>query len=248
MNTKEGKIIYRKVRDKKISINCVCEVGVYLPETSNIIDFIKEGIDTILVEPDPQTIVKTKEYFLGYHNIKLHPVAIYDYNGRLSLSKAGASTFVSELPSSPALVNDFYKIDTARNIEVDCMVFSAIDNKKIELLSIDTEGAEWFVIKNLVSRPKIISTETHGKFYTNPYLKQINNWMKDNNYKVWYKTMSDTVYYKQDLFNLAFQDYMNLLMMNIRIRSKQSKRYLLWPVYYIRAKQQSVNSNKMKKF
>jgi hypothetical protein len=43
------------------------------------------------------------------------------------------------------------------------------------LLSVDTEGCEWYALKNLKSRPKVISLETHGKYYTNAYIKEILN-------------------------------------------------------------------------
>jgi len=111
--------------------------------------------------------------------------------------------------------------------EVDCVVFDEIDNSSIDLLSIDTEGAEWYVIKNLKSRPKIVSIETHGKFYTNPYIENISKWMTDNNYKVWYKTKSDTVYYLQDQIRVDFYEKFSLLSMNIKILLRRSKKYLL---------------------
>ncbi len=227
--------LYLKVKSKNIDINCVCEVGVYLPDTSNIIDFIKAGTDAILVEPHPEALKQIKSYFEGYDNIKLYPVAIFDYNGRLKLSKAKSSTFVSTLPKSPALVNDYYERDDSNTFEVDCVIFDEIDNQSIDLLSIDIEGAEWYVLKNLKSRPKVISIETHGKFYSNPFLKEINKWIDENDYQVWYKTMSDTVYYKKNSFEVNFIDKLNLLKTNFIISIRKFKKYLLWPIYFFRS-------------
>ena len=226
MNTRSNKLLYRKVSSKTIPIQKVCEVGVYLPETSNIIDFIKEGKETILVEPEPNSIQAIKSYFQDYSNVTLIPVAIYKHNGTLTLAKAEASTFVSDLPMSPALINDQYQIDVNKNIDVECKVFSDIDEGDIDLLSIDTEGSEWYVLLTMVSRPKIISIETHGKFYVNPFLKDIKNWMKENDYQVWFKDNSDTVFCKKGLFNLNLKEKMTLSLAIINVWFRRNKKYI----------------------
>ena len=226
MNTRSNKLLYRKVSSKTIPIQKVCEVGVYLPETSNIIDFIKEGKETILVEPEPNSIQAIKSYFQDYSNVTLIPVAIYKHNGTLTLAKAEASTFVSDLPMSPALINDQYQIDATKNIDVECKVFSDIDEGDIDLLSIDTEGSEWYVLLTMVSRPKIISIETHGKFYVNPFLKDIKNWMKENDYQVWFKDNSDTVFCKKGLFNLSLKEKMTLSLAMINVWFRRNKKYI----------------------
>jgi FkbM family methyltransferase len=226
MNTRSNKLLYRKVSSKTIPIQKVCEVGVYLPETSNIIDFIKEGKETILVEPEPNSIQAIKSYFQDYSNVTLIPVAIYKHNGTLTLAKAEASTFVSDLPMSPALINDQYQINATKNIDVECKVFSDIDEGDIDLLSIDTEGSEWYVLLTMVSRPKIISIETHGKFYVNPFLKDIKNWMKENDYQVWFKDNSDTVFCKKGLFNLSLKEKMTLSLAMINVWFRRNKKYI----------------------
>lgn len=236
MHIEENEQIYQNIKHKNIPVNCVCEVGVYLPETSNAIYFIQDGIETILVEPEPETVLKIKQYFADYPNLKLHQVAVYDYTGKLSLSKANASTFITELPLSPALANDGYTFDSSKNFEVDCVVFSEIDNGKIDFLSIDIEGAEWFVLKNLVSRPNVISIETHGKFYKNPYLDLIIGWMRENRYSIWYESMTDTVYYKNALFTLEFAEKMMIIVMDFRRALLRAKKYILWFHYFLRAK------------
>lgn len=199
MNSHPQKKIYKNLKRKNITFHHVCEVGVYLPETSNIVDFIKDGIRATLVEADPVTIEKIKVYFSGY-NIQLFPVAVWDHNGTITLSKAAASTFVTELKGSPAIINDHYKVNEENTFEVPCKVFSDIDDGTIDLLSIDIEGGEWYVIKHLKSRPAIISVETHGKYYTNPFITEITTWMKEEHYVIWYKDRSDTVFVREDVF------------------------------------------------
>ncbi len=224
MNFEYNKKIYKKVKKKGIPVEKVCEVGVYLPETSNIIDFIKDRKQTILVEPNPPAIAAINEYFKEYDNIMLHEVAIYDREGELELSNAEASTFVSELPASPALVNDKYVKDNAKNVKVKCIKFDKLDEGDIDLLSIDTEGCEWYVLQFMKSRPKVISLETHGKFYVNPYIDKIENWILKNNYKVWYKDMSDTVYLKEGVGKLSFSEKLRLHFMNLRITLRRAKK------------------------
>ncbi len=223
MNFDTNKVIYRKIIKKNIPINVVCEVGVYLPETSNIIDFIQEGKPTILVEPNPPAIDAIKKYFADFNNIKLHELAIFDHEGYIELSNADASTFVSTLPASPAKINDKYVYDETKQIKVRCTTFDKIDESNIDLLSIDTEGAEWYVIKNLKSKPKVISIETHGKFYINPYIEKISSWMIKNDYVIWYKDLSDTVYLRKDIAGLNLLDKIKLFFINIRIKFRKAK-------------------------
>lgn len=192
--------IYKRCQDKALSINHVCEVGVYLPETSNVLEFILGGIKTTLVEPDPKNVKAIREFFKSNNNVTLFPIAIFDYNGVIELSQRESSTFVSSLKSSPALVNDNYIQNEDDNFKVECKTFDCIDDGSIDLLSIDTEGCDWYVIKNLKSKPMIISIETHGKSYINPFIKEITEWMKTNEYVLWFKDQSDSIYVKRDLF------------------------------------------------
>jgi hypothetical protein len=62
---------------------------------------------------------------------------------------------------------------------VRCTTFDRLDDGSIDLISIDTEGSEWFVLKYITSRPDVISIETHGAAYTNPYLDEIQRWMRE---------------------------------------------------------------------
>ena len=216
MSFQSYKKIYKKVFRKNILVKHACEIGVFLPQTSNVIDFIndKKVAHITLVEPNPSIVEHIKDYFKDKNNITFHPFAIHEYNGSLTLFEAGASTFANGLPNSPALVNDAYQKDEVKKIEVECKLFSEIDDGTIDLLSIDTEGCEWYALKTMLSRPKIISLETHGKFYVNPFIQQIKHWIRQENYKVWYKTNSDTIYIKKDLFFLTVMDKIKLCIMN----------------------------------
>lgn len=201
----------------------VCEVGVYLPETSNIADFIKDGIRATLVEADVDKVEKIKTFFTGC-NIEIFPVAVWDYNGTIQLSKAAASTFVTKLESSPAIINDKYIIRDEDTFEVPCMIFSEIDDGTIDLLSIDIEGSEWYVLKYLKSRPAVISVETHGKYYTNPFIGEIKHWMANENYILWYIDASDTVFVQKNVFVPNLNDKIHNQLVEWKLTWKKFKR------------------------
>jgi len=196
--------LYNKCKQKGFTPGHVCEVGVYYPETSNILGFIKEGVKSTLVEPLPECITAINNAFGNLNNIKLHPVAVSGNSGEIDLFLAESSSFAADLSSSPALKNDNYSKQTAETITVKSVTFDMIDDGTIDLLSIDTEGSEWFVLKHMVSRPSVISVELKTKHYVNPFLNEITTWMKTNGYEVWYTEKSDTVYIKNGLFKLTF--------------------------------------------
>jgi FkbM family methyltransferase len=219
------KKIYKKCLSKNIKINHACEVGVFLPEMSNIFDFItKSKTKTSLVEPDPKSIDAIKKLFGNYDNVTLYPFAIYDHNGTLELVQREASTFAANLSASPALVNDNYQIREEDKFTVECKRFDEIDNGTIDLLSIDTEGCEWFVLKYLKSSPLVISLETHGKKYINPYFTEITKWITDNNYARWFMDKSDTVYYKKDAFKINTAEQLQLQLMNFFVKFRRLKK------------------------
>ncbi|TVT41246.1 FkbM family methyltransferase [Hymenobacter setariae] len=216
-------LMYQKLRARGLTFTHVCEVGVYIPETSNILDFINNGVRATLVEADPDVAQKIKAAF-ATKNIDLHPVAVWDTNGTLKLSKAASSTFATELPTSPALENDRYHVSEATTFEVPCVQFSTIDDGTIDLLSIDIEGGEWYVLKHLVSSPKVLSIETHGKYYTNPFLTEITAWLAQHQYTLWYKDGSDSVFIKEGLFPISVFDKLATKRVELLIRWKKFKR------------------------
>ena len=212
MNYRNKKRIYRKLTKKGFRPTHIAEVGVYHPETSNLYDFIMDGVRTTLVEPDP--------------NVTLHEVAIYERSGTITLAQREASTFISELESSPAIVNDEYSVDTHDVFEVKAKTFDEIDDGSIQLLSVDIEGSEWFVIQNLVSRPAVLSLETHGAMYTNPKMKELDAWLKANDYIPWFKDRSDTVYVKKGSVKITLLDKISLALYEVYLFIRKKRKAL----------------------
>jgi FkbM family methyltransferase len=226
MKEKLNSMLYQKVEAKGFKPSHVAEIGVWHPNTSNVYRYIYNGVRTTLVEPDPESIRLIKEKFINNRNVYLHEVAACDFNGEVVLYKRGPSTFVSNLPSSPALVNDDCDTRKTEEFTASAKLFSEIDDGTIELISIDTEGSEWFTIKNMTSRPIVISVETHGGMYTNPYIGELIKWMQDNNYTLWYKDKSDSVFVLSNVVSVTFMDKLKLFKSNLGIIFRSRKKRL----------------------
>ena len=206
MNFSDKKLIFNKLNKKGFHPQHVAEVGVYYPETSNVYDYVIQGVKATLVEPNPDSIQRIKKHFQTFKNVTLHEVAVFDNSKKVKLINRQASTFLSTLDAAPAIINDQYQIDDSDSFEVDAVTFDTIDDGSIDLLSIDIEGSEWYVIKNLVSRPAIISIETHGALYRNPNMDKIRAWMDVNDYQIWYKDRSDSIFVRKGVFDITLID------------------------------------------
>jgi len=204
----------------------VAEIGVWHPRTSNIYQYIQDGIRTTLVEPDPNSIILIKSQFADYDNVTLYECALCDFNGRVELCQRGSSTFVSSLSVSPAIVNDDYDVKQTDKFTAEARLFSEIDDGTIDLLSVDTEGSEWFVIKHMTSRPAVISIETHGGMYVNPFLDKLQQWMNENNYALWYKDKSDSVFVLSGTISVSILDKIRLVSSNLSIAYRAGKKRL----------------------
>ena len=211
--------LYYYVRKKGFPVNHVAEVGVYYPETSNILDFINNGVRSTLVEADPLCVERIDAYFKRKSNVKIYPYAIWDKNETVVLYRAKASTFIGSLENSPALVNDNYHLKDEDKFVAEGKVFSDIDDGTIDLLSIDIEGAEWYVIKHLRSQPSVISLEMQADTYVNPHLKEINDWMKNNEYKLWFFNDTDAIYLKDCVVQFDLFERVGLFLYNLMVHS-----------------------------
>lgn len=222
----ESTELYRRCKQKSFHPTYVVEIGVYIPETSNVINFIEDGVKTLLIEADPKTVKKIESKFGSFKNVVCKQVAVFDHNGTVKLAQRASSTFISSL-KSPAVINDSYTIKKEDEFEVQAVTFDILDDGHIDLLSIDIEGAEWFVLKHMKSRPAVISIETHGKYYINPYLGEINQWMDSNSYIVWYRDKSDTVYVREGSIQISFGEKLSLIIKNLQLSLRRLKGKIL---------------------
>lgn len=198
--------LHTRVKAAGIAVHHACEVGVYLPHTSNILGFIDDGLRATLVEADPVTVAELHTYFAQQPQVRIIGKAVYHRRCDLEFCKAEASTFVKEISASPALVNDRFDVHDAQTFTVQADTFDTMDDGTIDVLSIDTEGCEWYVLQFMTSRPAVISIETGIKRYVNPHLREINAWMQAHGYVRWYRDGSDTVYVRTDAYSPGFAE------------------------------------------
>ena len=184
----------------------ICEVGTFKPESLHCADLIEEASKVIFVEANPKCVEQLRLVYKG-DKFSIFPVAVADYDGLAKLYQRqgrngeDASAFISSIEKPPAVVNDGYVPNDFDAIEITAVPFSYLDEGNIDTLFIDIEGAEWFVLKHMVSRPKLICLETHGQKYTNPYIKEINRWLFENEYTKVASDESDTTYLKIETGN-----------------------------------------------
>lgn len=169
------------MRDGKLVI---AEVGVGpLGMAFGALVWDRPDIHMLMFEPNPGYYAEVFAAANGRPNVELFNVAIGDVNGRLKLYDEGTSSSLEGVASPFA---QHHKVDpaTKRFFEVDVRRFSEYDKGDIDILRVDTEGAEWFCIKHMVSRPKQIVVEIYNDLatYINPYLFEIAEWAAANRY------------------------------------------------------------------
>jgi len=218
--------LFKKISKKQIVISKAAEVGVYYPHTSNIIDFIDADIPSILIEADPLCVEKIHEYFRN-RKITVYPYAIWDEEEIITLYRVGASTFVSSIIHSPAKINDHYIEKSKDSFTAEAKRFSSIDPGDIDLISIDIEGAEWYVLKHMISRPKIINIEFRASRYSNPFKKEIIDWLRSNNYTLWYHDDTDSVYHRNDVLNLKMSERILIMINNFIVIAQHTTKKII---------------------
>ena len=196
-------LVFEMCAKKSVPMRCVYEVGVYLPETSKAIPFIQKGAEAVLVDADPVCVQKTQAFFQGNPGVSVVNCAVADAPGEVKMYRVGASTFLGTLEKSPALVNDAYKPSEKDEFSVAAVTFDKIDNGKIDVLIIDIEGAEWYVLKHMTSRPAVIGFEFQASEYKNLYAKEILNWLSTNGYTHWFYEETDAIFIKKGSITLS---------------------------------------------
>lgn len=198
------KKIFELISKVGLTIRKAAEIGVYNFETSAIKPLIEDGIRCDLYEAVPSYCEALAKAIHPYPNTKLFNFAVADYNGEMSLYLAGASTFNARQKESPALNHDRFNVRNANSILVPCRDFKELDQGDYDYVSIDVEGGEFDIIKRMNSRPLVVNLETQSRDYINPKLGSIANWMALNNYKVWFRNDTDTLFIKSPRKSAGF--------------------------------------------
>jgi FkbM family methyltransferase len=161
----------------------IFEIGVGNPSicrTAN--EFVNE---CYLFEANPQIYKQLLQAYGNRPNFHIHNVAIADYDVEIEFSCNGDSSFISDI-KSPASYGPKEYLDSFEKIKIPCKKICNFENdESIDVILLDMEGSEWFVLKHLISRPKIVIIEMQNsdETYKNPFFNEILNWFKENNYE-----------------------------------------------------------------
>lgn len=134
-----------------------------------------------IIEANPYHLEQVRKTYEGNSNVTIHPFAVWKEDTMVRFHIEGHSSYINGLPS-PCLINDNILPTKDYTIEVEARTFDHFDDGTIDVIDIDIEGAEWYVIENMKSRPKAIFIEMEWDRYRNPFYREIQKWMKDNYY------------------------------------------------------------------
>lgn len=164
----------------------VWEVGANHPNQVHVAPIIAGSERVELFEPHPYFAEELRRAFGHEGKITVHQVALAEKEGEALFRDDGCSSYLEGVASPRTKRGEPPK----NSFKVNCQRVERYDAGDIDLLAIDTEGAEWHVIGALKSRPRLICVEMAlgpdpavGRAdYRNPYYDEIKAWMKTNGY------------------------------------------------------------------
>jgi len=170
----------------------IFEIGVGPIETCRSMPYW-DVAECVLFEPTSYYYEAIVTATSNRPNVKVHNVAIYDYNGEVEFIENSQISAIRGI-NSPQVQ---FGTPGGNQVIRPCAKLNEYDKGDIDLLLLDMEGSEWFALKHLVSRPKKIIVETQlTTVYRNPFLTEIEEWMKHNNYQKFSHIMADTTWAK----------------------------------------------------
>ncbi len=176
--------------------NCV-EVGVANGSRgSNTLYFEKKGWETLCIEPNPEyfKIAKSKrkntvQYACGRSNSKDVPFVVFDIGQRnimSSVSGLSPDQRLVEDHKRRGLINKTYEIQVEVRT-LDSILTEANVNRKIDFISIDTEGTELDVLRGLSLNEWDISLLVVENNYNDPEIEEhllTQGYVKDARWKI----------------------------------------------------------------
>jgi hypothetical protein len=180
----------------------VVEVGVNEPERCSVARFIGDGIPATLVEPLPWCAANLRKAFPSARVVE---AVCAKEVGEVTLYDRGEGAWIEDVPAGGAPDEHPRHGNMKRNTffeqykrQVRAIRFADdIDAEDIDILAVDTEGAEWFVVGQMHrARPKILRVETHFSptGYQNPYRQQIDERLRGLGYARAAEDVSDSLY------------------------------------------------------
>ena len=194
--------LYALSRAIRLHPRHVVEVGVNEPERCSVADFIRRGVKTTLVEPLPWCVKNLIQAFPFATVIEAvcaeqaGSVTLYDRGEGAWIETVPAGSAPDEHPNHSGIKRESFEKQYKRVVKA-VRFADEIDAEDIDILCVDTEGAEWFVISQMIkARPRLVRVETHFSHsgYQNPYLREITDRMSLLGYTKLIEDVSDTLW------------------------------------------------------
>jgi len=181
----------------------IFEIGVGEVYTCRTKRFWGSDIECHLFEPNPILYKDLINQSKQYKNVYIYNLAITDKSGEEEMLLMNNCSYVEGV-DSPVLLNHGKSSDcikTAQKTKIKTETIDKFDKGDIDVILIDTEGCEWFVLEKLISRPRQIAIETstlgqEGKIIYNKNIDKILFWMWENNYQLALKDENDSHFLK----------------------------------------------------
>lgn len=181
----------------------IFEIGVGEVYTCRTKKFWGSDIECHLFEPNPILYKELVDASKEYKNVHVYNIAITDKSGEEEIFLMNNCSYINNI-ESPVLLNHGPNSDVIKNaqkIKIKTETIDRFDKGNIDILLIDTEGCEWFVLEKLISRPRQITIETNtvgqeGKLIYNKNLDKILFWMWQNDYQLALKDQNDSHFMK----------------------------------------------------
>ncbi len=163
----------------------ILEAGVGPPEQCRSIPFW-ENSKCMLFEPLTPFFVKISQRAALYPDVKIFPVALWHTEGTVRFFRQQQSSYVDGVVPRTTLKSDQL---ISSQVCVPSAKLSRYDKGDFDLALIDVEAAEWFVLQEMASRPRLISLELwqpkgpKGSKFRHSHYQQIMDWMKQNSYE-----------------------------------------------------------------
>ena len=181
----------------------IFEIGVGEINSCRTKIFWDSGIECHLFEPNPILYKDLIDKSKNYKNVHVYNLAITNKSGEEEILLINNCSYIDGI-ESPMILNHGINTEYTESVEkvkIKTETIDKFDTGDIDILLIDTEGCEWFVLEKLISRPKQIAIETNtlgqnGNLIYNKYIDKILFWMWKNNYQLALKDENDSHFMK----------------------------------------------------
>lgn len=178
----------------------VAEVGVNEPERCSVAGWLRRGVPGTLVEPLPWCAARLREAFPTAQVVE---GVVGEGGGKVRLYDRGEGSWIEDVPLGSApdehvghsgMRREAFEQQFMR--EVDSFPWWSVERHDLDVLCVDTEGAEWFVVRGMTCRPKLVRLEMHFTHsgWRNPFDSEIRERMAAMGYEVLGEDVSDVIW------------------------------------------------------